>query len=127
MSMYVYQDVVNSNPRPVVIREAIHTLLGLNSGQCYNEMEEMLMGNFSGSIQFDHCLAVEILLSHDMANGKNVHACMANNPQQNRRQVWGHLNTVLRQKGFDFKGGVLIGTRLENNPDSATEQSAEAA
>ena len=34
----------------------------------------------------------------------------------NRRLLWNHIQKVLTHIGFEFKGGVIIGTRLEHIP-----------
>ena len=116
MGMYDFNEVVNSNPRPLTIRERIKAVLGADHGACYDAMEGMLMGNYSGSLQFDKAYAVDVLLEHDANHGNHVAQCMITEPQQNRRQIWNHLSAVLKQSGFEFKGGALVGTRLEHQP-----------
>ena len=117
MSLYSPNEVMNDSPqKTLTIRERIKTVVLIE--ECWEEMEPMLMGNFSGNRSFDHAYAVDVLLQWDEQNGNHVHACMASSPQQNRAQVWQHLAKVIAGIGFEFKSGVMIGTRLEYSPDA---------
>ena len=111
MALYNPNDVLDNKPSKLTIRERIKPVV--LDKLCWNEMEPMLMGNFSGSRSFDHAYAVDVLLVHDERLGNHIHACMTSSPMQNRAQVWQHLSKVIADIGFEFQGGVMIGTKLE--------------
>jgi hypothetical protein len=120
MALYAFQDVKSRSKKPVVIRELIENELSRDDGVCYAAMERMLMGNYSGSPQFDHAYAVDVLLHFDAQNGKDIATNMEAN-SINRRQLWDILRKVL-ERYYIFKGAVMVEPRLEYSPE--TEQSA---
>ena len=116
MSLYDPNAVLNNLPRKLTIRERIKAVI--LDKDCWEEMEPMLMGNYSGNRSFDHAYAVDVLLKHDEKHGNHVHACMASSPAQNRAQVWTHLSKVITGIGFEFQSGVMVGTKLENQTEA---------
>lgn len=128
-AMFDPNAVKNSIPRPMVLRDRIEAVLLADDGACYADMEPMLMGNYSGSAQFDKAYAVDVLLKHDAKHENHVRDCMLSNPDapMNRRQLWNHLQAVLKHIGFVFKGGFMIGTRLEYKAEDADDVIADQA
>ena len=119
MAMFPFGSVKNNTPKTVVLRELIEEELLRNDSACYNGMEAKLMGNYSGSPQFDHAYAVDDLLHSDDQNGGAIATNMkANNV--NRRQLWDHLRKVL-ERYYVFKGAVMIEPRLEHKPEPEAE------
>ena len=110
MTMYNIVEVRNNTPRKILLREQVEAVLTADNGEAYRKMEPMLLGNYSGSPQFDHAYAVEVLLDYDRKKGGSVAACMVAN-NVNRRQLWDHMRSVL-EKYFIFKGAVMVEPRL---------------
>jgi hypothetical protein len=124
MAIFNIVEVRNNTPRKVLLRDEIEKVLLSDNGAAYRKMEPMLLGNYSGSPQFDHAYAVEVLLDFDRQKGGSVATCMVAN-NVNRRQLWDHMRRVL-ERYFTFRGAVMLEPRLTHQADPEAEAEAEA-
>ena len=64
-SVYDPNAVANKCQKKPAIEDRIKTVLLANDGACYKAMEAMLLGNYSGSSQYDKAYAIGVLLDYD--------------------------------------------------------------
>lgn len=143
-TLYDINAIRNKQGKPPVLRSLIERVLFAEGpsredngiagatdikAACYADMEQMLMGGYSGSIQFDKAYAVDVLLWHDTRHGRHIRAFMnaTKGAPMNRRQLWNHLQKVLENAGMMFKGGVMIGPRIEYQGDDSAVETGDVA
>lgn len=96
--------------KPLTVRAYIQDVLLAQNGACYQEMEKYLISpGVSGSVSFDQCAAVMVLLDHDSDQGSAIAKLMDLQPALNYRVLWALLQAILRQVGFNIRYGRITG------------------
>jgi len=120
-SLYSYIDVEAKTAASPVLGNLIREVLRAEKGECYNEIESLLMPpGKSGSRSFDQAYAVETLLQHDRNSNESINKMMAATPTLTHKTLWDKLYSVLRQSGFKMRHGRLVGL-LEHNAKNDTD------
>lgn len=128
-SLYDIVAISNNNPKPDTIKSVIKDIVLWKDGACYREMERYLRApGVTGSKAFDQGNSVNVLLKWDHLKANSdendrtlrvgrLRAIM-NGTKANEREVWDRLVSVLRDIGFRFKHGRLVGAiSIEDQAD----------
>lgn len=121
-TLWKFSQVEARNASPATLRERIRDVLKAENDACADEMMPYLIApGVSGSREFDHAYAVDVLLEHDEKNGGQIAAAMvASAPAITRRMLWDHLVAVFRKANFDVRHGRVVGL-LEDKSGETTD------
>ena len=120
-ALYSFSEVRAKRAAPQTIYHIIEDVIQADDEACYTDMERFLRGAANtGSTQFDHARAVQILLEHDKRHGGLVHIVMQEK-NLTEREIWDRLNRVLVKAGFVFRNGKMTGTLLEDKREETEE------
>ena len=108
-SLFKFSEVEAKQARPQTLRDAIKIVIRADDDACWGEMEKFLIPpGRSGSREYDHAYAVDVLLRHDEMHGGRI-AMIMDSTGMPRRMLWDEVVKVCRQVGFRFHNGRLIG------------------
>ena len=120
-SLFRFSEVEAKQASPLTLNTLVKDVLRANNDACYVEMEKYLLPpGISGSKSFDQAYAVSVLLQHDSDNGGRI-ATVMDSQNLSRRLLWDRLQSVLRNVGFKFAHGRMVGL-LEHHVDRDTDK-----
>jgi hypothetical protein len=114
--LYKFSDVEAQRPTTANLRELVRSVMKADNDTCATAMERfMLPPGPSGSREYDHAYAVDVLLQHDAKHGGYIASLMVSTGLS-RRMIFDEIIKVYRKAGFKVSHGRIVGL-LEDHSD----------
>jgi len=120
-AIFRFSEVEAKKANPKTLRGFIKDVLKADDDACWCDMEGFLRPpGESGSREYDHAYAVQVLLKHDALHGGTIGTVMEATGMK-QRLLWDELVKVIREAGFRFRHGRLVGVLEDMREDNAND------